>query len=126
MAAAHALAPDAPFHIVSNAGSGSKDAREAQEQIEAVLAAAHRPHEFLLIENPNELPEVAKKAADAAVRSDGAIIVAGGDGTINAVVQAVLPTRRPLGIIPQGTFNYSSRAHGIPLDATEATNALLT
>ena len=31
------LAPDAPFHIVSNAGSGSKDAHEAREQIEAVL-----------------------------------------------------------------------------------------
>lgn len=126
MAAAHALAPDAPFHIVSNAGSGSKDAREAKQQIEAVLSAAHRPHEFLLIDNPDELPKVAKKAAEAAVRSEGAIVVAGGDGTINAVVQAVLPTGRPLGIIPQGTFNYSSRAHGIPLDAAEATNALLS
>lgn len=126
MAAAHALAPDAPFLIVSNASSGSKNARAARQQIEAVLSAAHRPHEFLLIDNPGELSNVAKKAADAAVRSDGAIVVAGGDGTINAVVQAVLPTRRPLGIIPQGTFNYSSRAHGIPLDATEATSALLT
>jgi diacylglycerol kinase family enzyme len=126
MAAAHALAPDAPFHIVSNAGSGSKDAREAREQIEAVLKAAHRPHEFLLIDDPDELSAVAKKAAEAAVRTDGAIVVAGGDGTVNAVIQAVLPTRRPLGIIPQGTFNYSSRAHGIPLDAAEATSALLT
>jgi diacylglycerol kinase family enzyme len=60
------------------------------------------------------------------VRSDGAVVVAGGDGTINAVVQAVLPTRRPFGIIPQGTFNYSSRAHGIPLDASEAATALLS
>jgi len=126
MAAAPSLAPDAPFHIISNAGSGSKDASEAREQIEAVLSAAHRPHEFILIENPEEIAAVAQKAVESAVRSDGAIVVAGGDGTINAVVQAVLPTRRPLGIIPQGTFNYSSRAHGIPLDATEATNALLT
>jgi diacylglycerol kinase family enzyme len=126
MAAAPSLAPDAPLHIVSNAGSGSKDAHQARERIEAVLSAAHRPHEFMLIENPSELTKVAKQAADAAVRSDGAVVVAGGDGTINAVVQAVLPARRPLGIIPQGTFNYSSRAHDIPLDATEATSALLT
>ena len=126
MAAAPGLAPDAPLHIVSNAGSGSKDAHEARQQIEAILTAAHRQHEFILIENPGELASVAKQAVDAAVRSDGAIVVAGGDGTINAVVQAVLPTRRPFGIIPQGTFNYSSRAHGIPLDTREAANALLT
>lgn len=126
MAAAQDLAPDAPLHIVSNAGSGSKDAHEAREQIEAILSKAQRRHEFILIENPGELATVAKRAADAAVRSDGAVVVAGGDGTINAVVQAVLPTRRPFGIIPQGTFNYSSRAHGIPLDASEAANALLS
>jgi len=126
MAAAQDLAPDATLHIVSNAGSGSKDAHEAREQIEAVLTKAHRRHEFILIENPGEIATVAKKAAEAAVRSDGAVVVAGGDGTINAVAQAVLPTRRPFGIIPQGTFNYSSRAHGIPLDAAEATTALLS
>lgn len=120
------LAPDAPFHIVSNAGSGSKDAHEAREQIEAIFSAAGRPHEFILIENPDQLGHVAKKAVDSAARSGGAVVVAGGDGTINAVVQAVLPTRRPFGIIPQGTFNYSSRAHGIPLDTEEAAKSLLS
>lgn len=120
------LAPDAPFHIVSNAGSGPKDAHEAREQIEAVLAAAGRSHEFILIEDPSQLASVAKRAVDAAAKSGGAVVVAGGDGTINSVVQAVLPTRRPFGIIPQGTFNYSSRAQGIPLDTTEATRSLLT
>jgi diacylglycerol kinase family enzyme len=120
------LAPEAPFHIVSNAGSGSRDAHEARQQVEAILSAAHRPHEFILIENADQLQAVARKAAAAAERSGGAVVVAGGDGTINAVVQAVLPTHRPFGIIPQGTFNYSSRAHGIPLDVSEATRALLS
>ncbi|MBL8271128.1 diacylglycerol/lipid kinase family protein [Steroidobacter sp.] len=117
---------DSPFHIVSNAGSGSKDAHEARQQIETILSEAGRPHEFILIENPEQLADVAKKAVNAAAESGGAVVVAGGDGTINAVVQAVLPTRRPFGIIPQGTFNYSSRAHGIPLDTSEATRSLLT
>ncbi|MBM0105508.1 diacylglycerol kinase [Steroidobacter sp. S1-65] len=120
------LSPDAPFHIVSNAGSGSKDAHEARQQIEAVFQAAGRPHEFILIENPEQLGAVATKAVEAAQRSGGAVVVAGGDGTINAVVQAALPSRRPFGIIPQGTFNYSSRAHGIPLDIPEAAKSLLT
>lgn len=120
------LAPDAPLHIVSNAGSGSRDVHEARQHIEAIFSAAGRPHEFILIENPGQLEQVAKKAVDSAERSGGAVVVAGGDGTINSVVQAVLPSRRPFGIIPQGTFNYSSRAHGIPLDTEEAAKALLT
>lgn len=120
------LAPDAPYHIVSNAGSGSKDAREGRQEIEEILSAAGRPHEFILIEDPRELATVAKRAVDAAVKSGGAVVVAGGDGTINSVMQAVLPTRRPFGIVPQGTFNYSSRAHGIPLETAAAVKALLT
>jgi diacylglycerol kinase family enzyme len=120
-----ALDPNAPLYIVCNAGSGAGDAHDARQEIKEVLSAAARRHEFILIEDPRQLPEVAGRAAEAAVRSNGAVVVAGGDGTINAIAQAVLPTLRPFGILPQGTFNYSSRAHGIPLDTTEATRALL-
>lgn len=115
-----------PLHILCNAGSGSSDAREAKQQIEQVLISAHRHHDFTIIDDPARLPEMARRAADAAVRDKGAVVVAGGDGTINTVAQAVLPTGRPFGIVPQGTFNYSPRAHGIPLDTTAAARALLT
>jgi diacylglycerol kinase family enzyme len=114
------------LHIICNAGSGSSDAHEARQQIEQVLASAGRQHDFILIDDPKRLPEIARQAADAAVRDNGAVVVAGGDGTVNAVAQAVLPTGRPFGIVPQVTFNYSPRAHGIPLDTTAATKALLT
>lgn len=121
------MASTAPtLHIICNAGSGSSDAREARQEIEAVLAAGRRQHDFILVDDPKRLPEMARQAADAAVRDNGAVVVAGGDGTINTVVQAVLPTGRPFGIVPQGTFNYSPRAHGIPLDTTAAAKALLT
>ncbi len=114
------------FHIICNASSGAGDPVEARQQIEQVLASAGRQHEFILIDDPARLPEIAQRAAEAAVRDDGAVVVAGGDGTINAVAQAVLPTGRPFGIVPQGTFNYSPRAHGIPLETTAAAQALLT
>ena len=114
------------FHIICNASSGSGDATEARQQIEQVLGSAGRQHEFILIDDPARLPEIAQRAAQAAVRDDGAVVVAGGDGTINAVAQAVLPTGRPFGIVPQGTFNYSPRAHGIPLETMAAAQALLT
>lgn len=115
-----------PLHIIANAGSGSSDAREARQQIEDVLASAGRQHDFVLVDDPARLPELAKQVVEAAVRDNGAVVVAGGDGTINTVVQAVLPTQRPFGIVPQGTFNYSPRAHSIPLDTTAATKVLLS
>ncbi len=120
------MTPEHPLHIICNAGSGSSDAHEARQQIEDVLAAARRQHDFILVDDPARLPELARQAVDAAVRDNGAVVVAGGDGTINTVAQAVLPTGRPFGIVPQGTFNYSPRAHGIPLDTTTAAKALLT
>ncbi len=116
----------APLHVICNAASGSGDAGEARQQIEQVLASAGRQHEFVMIDDPARLPEIARRAAESAMRDQGAIVVAGGDGTINAVAKAVLPTGRPFGIVPQGTFNYSPRAHGIPLDTTAAARALLT
>jgi diacylglycerol kinase family enzyme len=60
-----------------------------------------------------------------AQQQQGIVVAAGGDGTINAVVQAALYSGRPFGVLPQGTFNYFSRTHGIPSDTAEATMALL-
>ena len=114
-----------PFFIVFNAASGSGDKRRNQADMARILGEAGQRHEFLLIRHPGQIDEIAQRAADAAAKHDGAVIVAGGDGTINTVVAAVLPTGRPCGIVPQGTFNYSSRAHSIPLDTVPATQALL-
>ena len=52
-------------------------------------------------------------------------MVAGGDGTINAVGQVALEHELPFGVVPEGTFNYLSRAHGIPQDPAEALRAIL-
>lgn len=120
-----ALTRHSPFLIVMNAASGAADAREEQAKITDTLAAAGQKFELLAVTNPGELPQMARTAAEKAQRYGGAIIAAGGDGTINAVAQAALPTGRPFGIVPQGTFNYSGRAHGIPLDTVEATRSLL-
>jgi diacylglycerol kinase family enzyme len=71
------------------------------------------------------LPALAKRAVELAQQRQGTVIAAGGDGTLNAVVQAALHSGRPVGVLPQGTFNYFSRTHGIPADTAQATRALL-
>lgn len=116
---------DTPLFIVMNAASGSADARSERERIEAALREAGQRFTVLAVDDPRELPRIASHAAAEARRQHGGIVVAGGDGTINAVLQAALPTGRPFGIVPQGTFNYSGRAHEIPLDAESAARALV-
>jgi diacylglycerol kinase family enzyme len=111
--------------IVANATSGPVDGQQNRLAIEAVLTKAGQTYRILPVNAGDDVMRVAKQAADEAQNESGAVIVAGGDGTINAVAQWVLPTRRPFGIIPQGTFNYSARAHGIPLDTEAATRSLL-
>jgi diacylglycerol kinase family enzyme len=57
---------------------------------------------------------------------DGAILVAaGGDGTLNTVAHAAVAHGCVFGVLPQGTFNYFGRTHGIPEDLAEAVRALL-
>jgi diacylglycerol kinase family enzyme len=121
----NALGPHTHLSIVFNAASGSGDARSARSEITEILERAGRPHEIFPIEDPRRIGAIASRAVESAVRNDGAVIAAGGDGTVNAVIAAVLPTGRPFGIVPQGTFNYSARAHGIPLELQAAVEAIL-
>ena len=53
-----------------------------------------------------------------------AIVVAGGDGSLNAVAEAVVKTKLPLGIIPAGTANDLARSLGLPLDMEEAADVI--
>ena len=53
-------------------------------------------------------------------------VAAGGDGTINCVVQALVHTDAILGVIPVGTYNHFARDIGIPLDWREALNVAMS
>ncbi len=48
------------------------------------------------------------------------VIVGGGDGTLNAVVQELVGRRLPLGILPLGTANNLARTLRVPLTLPEA------
>lgn len=120
-----AITRDMPLFIVMNARSGSRDFETSRRSIAEVFECAGQPHEFLLVHRPREIASVAARAAEFGVARNGAVIACGGDGTINACAERVLPTRRPFGIIPKGTFNYFARAHKIPEEPDAAAQALI-
>ncbi len=54
-----------------------------------------------------------------------AVLVAGGDGTINEVARALLGSKTRLGVIPAGTGNGFARALGLPMGIEKACRALV-
>jgi YegS/Rv2252/BmrU family lipid kinase len=53
------------------------------------------------------------------------IVVAGGDGTLNAAAPGVMKAQKPLGIIPAGTANDLARTLGIPTDLEGALDVIV-
>jgi len=120
------IKPMAPFFIVFNPGSGRDDVAATRTVIETLLTEAGRDYRIMLVEDASRLPDISAEAVMLAQAQDGVVVAAGGDGTINAVAQAVLGSGCPFGVLPQGTFNYFSRTHGIPSDTAKALQVLLS
>ena len=121
---AHSIDPSAPLQFVINAASGSSDADTKRESIEAALQAAGRRGDLHFCA-PQDLARLAHEKAREALSAHTAVVAVGGDGTLNTVAQAAHATGCAMGVVPQGTFNYFARTHGIPVDPTEAVSQLL-
>ncbi|WP_169717456.1 diacylglycerol/lipid kinase family protein [Comamonas serinivorans] len=109
-----------PVLLVFNRKSGKRDGQGDATAFRAAVtqacAEAGRPLVALEARRAQDLPRLAHQAVMQAQREGGVVVAAGGDGTINLVAQHVLQARVAMGVLPQGTFNYFSRTHGIPAD----------
>jgi YegS/Rv2252/BmrU family lipid kinase len=75
-------------------------------------AAAGVTGEALLSERPGQLTELARRAAD---EGGELLVVVGGDGTVNEVVNGIAGLKGPeLAVIPRGTGRDFVRTYGIP------------
>ncbi|MDP3617956.1 MAG: diacylglycerol kinase family protein, partial [Rhodoferax sp.] len=116
--------PTARLLFIINAAAGRNDSDMTRQVIEETLKANGRTGE-LLFTRPDELARAAQQAAATACARRTAVVAVGGDGTINSVAQAAHLQGCALGVLPQGTFNYFARTHGIPTDVTAAAQAML-
>ena len=125
----HELASQAarrgPIFVVFNVGSGRKNADEEKTSISTILREGGREFEFLQSDGDESIDKLAERAVAQAKARQGVVVAAGGDGTINAVVNAVLGSGCPFGVLPQGTFNYFCRDNAISQDSSEAAKVLL-
>jgi diacylglycerol kinase family enzyme len=98
-----------------------------------LLAHALESRVRLTVEHTNHRGHACEIAAQAAADGVDVVIVHGGDGTVNEVVNGMLgrPGPLPLGhvpavaVVPGGSANVFARSLGIPADPIEATNTLV-
>ncbi|NUR06240.1 MAG: diacylglycerol kinase [Nocardioidaceae bacterium] len=107
--------------MITNADAGSAD----RENLETALAVLRSSADVEVAEtsNPGELDGVLHR------RGGRQVVVAGGDGSLHAVV-AALHRRNELsdtvvGLIPLGTGNDFARGVGIPLDPEESARVVV-
>lgn len=97
----------------------NRHARHGQEHLAAAINQLKASGFELLeepMENPRHLPEVIRRHQHQV----DLVIVGGGDGTLNAAVDALVETQLPLGILPLGTANDLARTLEIPNSLPEA------
>ncbi|MNK04294.1 Diacylglycerol kinase [compost metagenome] len=108
-----------------NGGSGRHDADDTRQTIEAAMREAGRVYRIFVIENVEQIQATVQEAVDAAQEQNAVVVAVGGDGTINAVANLVLDSGCLFGALPQGTFNYFGRTHGIPEEIAASLQDLL-
>ena len=89
--------------LIFNAGSGRPE--ESPQQLASILSEMQDHHilpEVYTVRPDSNLETVVRQAIKTGIKL---IVVAGGDGTIDSVVGAMVGTEATLGIIPTGTRN---------------------
>ncbi|HYU72724.1 MAG TPA: diacylglycerol kinase family protein [Ktedonobacteraceae bacterium] len=109
--------------VIANPTSGSY-ASHAQEVEETMAFLRHSGWKVDL-----RLTEAAgdgRRLAREAVEQEAEVVIAaGGDGTINEVIQELAGSETALGVLPIGTVNVWAREMGIPLESVGAREVLL-
>ena len=114
--------------LLTSPAAGNTDA-DSLEQAAEVLRE-HGDVDVVETSTPAELDEVLGKELARGATDHLRIVVAGGDGSLHAVIaglrrQRALKTCR-LGLVPLGTGNDFARAVGIPTDARQAAQIAAT
>lgn len=104
--------------LIFNANSGRPE--ESPQQLAGILSEMQNHSilpEVFTVRPDSPLEDVARKAIKSGIKL---IVVAGGDGTIDNVIGALVGSNATLGIIPTGTRNNVALNLGIPKEIAAA------
>lgn len=107
------------YLVLTNADAGSNDEQSLDGALEVLRGAGKVS--VVATSDASELDEVLEGTTST-------VVVAGGDGSLHAVVNALrrLSLNVPLGLVPLGTGNDFARGAGIPLEPDAAARLITT
>jgi len=97
--------------LIHNPIAGPWDVRRALKRIRSELGSHGWSAELHVTEKPGDALVLSREAAQEGF---DAVIVAGGDGTVNEAVNGLVGTETALGVLPVGTGNLWAKQLGIP------------
>jgi len=105
-----------------NPSSGVKR-RQPGELSQLQEAASAAGLEVIRLARDLDVPSLVRERIQ---RGHTLFVAAGGDGTINSVIQALVHSESVLGVIPVGTYNHFARDLGLPLDWRDALDVAIS
>jgi diacylglycerol kinase (ATP) len=107
--------------LVVNPTAGGGRSVRAEQVVIKTLADVGIDCEVVRTQNPGDGIAAAREATRSGCEL---VLVAGGDGTINEVINGMVGSNAALGIIPVGSVNVLARDLGIPLCISEAVEVI--
>ncbi len=109
--------------VIANPASGSFPHHE--RQVKESLVYLRRSGWSVELRLTRGAGDAGQFARDAVAQKVDVVIAAGGDGTINEIIQELAGSETALGVLPMGTVNVWARETNIPLDNAGARAVLL-
>jgi diacylglycerol kinase family enzyme len=108
---------------ILNNSAGPRSGQATGDQIAQMFAKRNIQASVWVAKSGSEITDLSRRA----VALGPAVVVAGGgDGTINAVADAVAGTDVIIGVLPMGTLNHFARDLGIPTGVDDAVEIVAT
>jgi YegS/Rv2252/BmrU family lipid kinase len=109
--------------VIANPTSGFMPVQAGRMQDTLTFLRSHGWRvELWVTQGPGDGSELARKAVE---QHANIVIAAGGDGTINDIIQGLVGSETALAVLPTGTVNVWAREMGIPLDMQGARQVLV-
>jgi diacylglycerol kinase (ATP) len=123
VAAISLISPGCPSVVFVNPYAGSGRAPRRLAEIKSLLSERSFPAEFILTGSTEEMESRVRAAISAGRRL---LLAAGGDGTLQCLVNAAQGSEVVLGILPAGGGNDFAAALGMPKNPVAAAKAIVS